>query len=181
MDGPSCFLFGAPKSRFFRTEIWGNRLASCYETAASQRPGHGRCQQAGADCLDRVGTSSQLRSARQLTTREYPPRSASWIEKMEKRSRRRTRDLVTHMASQGLSENESGCARISIMARSHMLHSRAGYRSAGPIPSFTHIRLATHGRSIHMGHLRFKRAPATSAVRQLQTYRCAPLNDARGH
>jgi hypothetical protein len=48
----------------------------------------------------------------------YPPRSASWIEEMEKRSRRRTRDLVTQAASQGLSENEIGCARISMMARS---------------------------------------------------------------
>src|SRR5271156_6479881 len=37
---------------------------------------------------------------------------------MEKRSRRRTRDLVTQPASQGLSENEIGCARISMMARS---------------------------------------------------------------
>ena len=37
---------------------------------------------------------------------------------MEKRSRRRTRDLVTQPASQGLSENKNGCARISMMARS---------------------------------------------------------------
>jgi hypothetical protein len=37
---------------------------------------------------------------------------------MEKRSRRRTRDLVTQAASQGLSENEIGCARISMMAKS---------------------------------------------------------------
>ena len=37
---------------------------------------------------------------------------------MEKRSRPRTRDLVTQAASQGLSENEIGCARISMMARS---------------------------------------------------------------
>src|SRR5204863_433303 len=37
---------------------------------------------------------------------------------MEKRSRRRTRDLVTQAASQGLSENEIGCARMSMMARS---------------------------------------------------------------
>ena len=36
---------------------------------------------------------------------------------MEKRSRRRTRDLVTQAASQGLSENEIGRARISMMAR----------------------------------------------------------------
>lgn len=37
---------------------------------------------------------------------------------MEKRSRRRIRDLVTHLAFQGLSENEIGCARISMMAKS---------------------------------------------------------------
>ena len=37
---------------------------------------------------------------------------------MEKRSRRRTRDPVTLLAAQGLSENEIGCARISMMARS---------------------------------------------------------------
>ena len=37
---------------------------------------------------------------------------------MEKRSRRRTRDLVTQPASQGLSQNENGCARISMMAKS---------------------------------------------------------------
>ena len=37
---------------------------------------------------------------------------------MEKRSRRRIRDLVTQSASQGLSENEIGCARISMMAKS---------------------------------------------------------------
>ena len=48
----------------------------------------------------------------------YLPRSASWIEEMEKRSRRRTRDLVALAASQGLSENEIGYARISMMARS---------------------------------------------------------------
>ncbi len=37
---------------------------------------------------------------------------------MEKRSRRRIRDLVTQLASQGLSQNEIECARISMMARS---------------------------------------------------------------
>src|SRR5260221_4670734 len=40
------------------------------------------------------------------------------MEQMEKRSRRRTRDLVPQAASQGLSQNEIGCARISMMARS---------------------------------------------------------------
>src|SRR5262249_10275988 len=37
---------------------------------------------------------------------------------MEKRSRRRIRDLVAQAAPQGLSENEIGCARISIVAGS---------------------------------------------------------------
>ena len=37
---------------------------------------------------------------------------------MEKRSRRRTRDLVTQPASQGLSQNEIGCVRISMIAKS---------------------------------------------------------------
>src|SRR5512132_4089221 len=37
---------------------------------------------------------------------------------MEKRSRRRIRDLVALPAFQGLSHNEIGCARISMMARS---------------------------------------------------------------
>src|SRR5262249_31632732 len=36
---------------------------------------------------------------------------------MEKRSRRRIHDLVARPASMGLSENEIGCARISMMAR----------------------------------------------------------------
>src|SRR5215467_12244741 len=47
----------------------------------------------------------------------FPPRSASWNEEMEKRSRRRIRDLVAQPASLGLSENEIGCARISMVAR----------------------------------------------------------------
>src|ERR1700749_2110324 len=47
----------------------------------------------------------------------FPPRSASWNEEMEKRSRRRVPELVTRLAFQGLSENEIGRARISMMAR----------------------------------------------------------------
>ena len=39
------------------------------------------------------------------------------MEEMEKRSRRRIRDLVALAAFQGLSQNEIGCARISMMAR----------------------------------------------------------------
>src|SRR5262249_49391264 len=48
----------------------------------------------------------------------FLPRSASWDEEMEKRSRRRIRDLVAHPASQGLDANENRCPRISMMARS---------------------------------------------------------------
>ena len=50
-------------------------------------------------------------------------------EEMEKRSRRRIRDLEKLF---GLFENESGCARISIMAKS--TKSSAEYGSARPIP-----------------------------------------------
>jgi hypothetical protein len=48
----------------------------------------------------------------------FPPRSASRIEEMEKRSHRHIRDLVAHTAFQGLDANEIGCARISMMAGS---------------------------------------------------------------
>src|ERR1700756_35403 len=69
---------------------------------------------------------------------------------MGERSRRRVRDLVTQLAFEGLSENQIGRARISIMARSDLLHARAGYRSARPT-TVLKIQLATHGRSIQMG------------------------------
>ena len=81
---------------------------------------------------------------------------------MEKRSRRRTRDLVTQAASQGLSENEIGCARISMMAKStnalckgriqmrktiplHLL--KFGLqRTAGPYSWVIRVGLATYRR-----------------------------------
>ena len=74
------------------------------------------------------------------------------MEEMEKRSRRRTRDLVTQAASQGLSQNEIGCARISMMARSTNApcKGRIQMRKTNPL-LFSHIRLATHGRSIQLG------------------------------
>src|SRR5580692_4024089 len=58
---------------------------------------------------------------------------------MEKRSRRRTRDLVTQTASQGLSENEIGCARISMMARSTNApcKGRIQMRKTNPLHFFT--------------------------------------------
>ena len=58
---------------------------------------------------------------------------------MEKRSRRRTRDLVTQAASQGLSENEIGCARISMMARSTNapFKGRIQMRKTNPLHLFT--------------------------------------------
>jgi hypothetical protein len=72
---------------------------------------------------------------------------------MGERSRRRVRDLVTQLAFEGLSENEIGRARISMMARSDLLHARAGYRSARPT-TVLKIQLATHGRSIQLGQKR---------------------------
>jgi hypothetical protein len=58
----------------------------------------------------------------------FLPRSASWIEEMEEQSHRRIRDLVAHTAFKGLDANEIGCVRISIMAGSNTLRSRAEYR-----------------------------------------------------
>ena len=77
------------------------------------------------------------------------------MEEMEKRSRRRTRDLVTQAASQGLSQNEIGCARISMMARSTNApcKGRIQMRKTNPL-HLLKIRLATHGRSIQMGQTR---------------------------
>src|SRR6516165_1356296 len=47
---------------------------------------------------------------------------------MEKRSSQRVRDQVAQLAFEGRSQNETERARISIMARSVLLHTRAGYR-----------------------------------------------------
>ena len=64
---------------------------------------------------------------------------------MEKRSRRRTRDLVTQPASQGLSQNQNGCARISIVAKSANALFTGRIQKRKTNPSVTHIWLATHG------------------------------------
>jgi len=61
------------------------------------------------------------------------------LKNMEERSRRRVRDLVARLALEGLSENEIGRARISMMARSDLLRKRAGYRSARPITATLQI------------------------------------------
>src|ERR1700724_1815949 len=61
------------------------------------------------------------------------------MEEREKRARRRTRDLVTQAASQGLSQNEIGCARISMMARSTNApcKGRIQMRKTNPLHFFT--------------------------------------------
>src|SRR5438046_10081073 len=69
---------------------------------------------------------------------------------MEKRSRRRTRDLVAQAASQSLSENEIGCARISMMARSKNAPFKGRIQKRKTLSLRCSFRLATHGRSIQM-------------------------------
>src|SRR6266566_2026583 len=66
---------------------------------------------------------------------------------MEKRSRRRTRDLVAQAASQGLSENEIGCARISMMTRSKNAPFKGRIQKRKTLSLRCSFRLATHGRS----------------------------------
>ena len=69
---------------------------------------------------------------------------------MEIRSHRRIRDLVAHTAFQGLDANEIGCVRISMMAGSNTLRSKGRIQmSETSHLQISHIRLATHGRSIH--------------------------------
>src|ERR1700746_3216814 len=67
---------------------------------------------------------------------------------MEKRSRRRIRDLVTQSASQGLSQNEIGCARISMMAKSTtaLFTGRIQKRKTNPL---RHSHLACNTRPVH--------------------------------
>jgi hypothetical protein len=67
---------------------------------------------------------------------------------MEKRSRRRIRDLVALAAFQGLSQNEIGCARISMMARSTNAPCKGRIQKRKTNHLQIIIRLATHGRSI---------------------------------
>ena len=66
---------------------------------------------------------------------------------MEKQSRRRTRDLVTQAASQGLSENEIGCADIHDGQEHKRSMQGPDTDAQDQPPPFIHIRLATHGRS----------------------------------
>src|ERR1700746_3501927 len=82
---------------------------------------------------------------------------------MEKRSRRRIRDLVAQPASLGLSENEIGCARISMVARNTnvpfkgRIQKRKTYhlqiitfrlqRAAGPYSCAISARTGPHSRS----------------------------------
>jgi hypothetical protein len=85
---------------------------------------------------------------------EIPAEVCELDLKNGERSRRRVRDLVTQLAFEGRSQNETERARISMMARSDLLHARAGYRSARPITAILKIQLATRGRSIQLGHNR---------------------------
>jgi hypothetical protein len=69
---------------------------------------------------------------------------------MEKRSHRHVRDLVAHAALRGLDANEIGCARISMMAGSKMLHSKGRIQMSETNDlQISHIRLATHGLKDH--------------------------------
>ena len=67
---------------------------------------------------------------------------------MEKRSRRRTPDLVTQPASQGLSQNEIGCVRISMMAKSMNapFTGRIQKRKTNPLH---HSHLTCNTRPVH--------------------------------
>jgi hypothetical protein len=73
---------------------------------------------------------------------------------MEKRSRHRIRDLVALTAIQGLSQNEIGCARISVMARSKSapFKGRIQKRKTNYLQIII-SSLQRNGRSIHKCHV----------------------------
>jgi hypothetical protein len=79
---------------------------------------------------------------------EIPAEVCELDLKNGERSRRRVRDLVTQLAFEGRSQNETECARISMMARSDLLHARAGYRSARPTTAILK-RFACNARPVH--------------------------------
>ena len=108
---------------------------------------------------------------------------------MEKRSRRRTRDLVTQAASQGLSENEIGCARISMMARSTNAPCKGRIQMRKTTPSI-YSNSACNARPVHTDGVisgsgepfakspfipqqRTSRPPCIAGVRSARSARCS--------
>ena len=85
---------------------------------------------------------------------------------MEKRSRRRIRDLVALAAFQGLSENEIGCARISMMARS----------DAAPFKGRIQKRKTNHLQIITFG-LQRTAGPYKSAITRPQRHSAQMFRD----
>jgi hypothetical protein len=67
---------------------------------------------------------------------------------------------VARLAFEGLSANEIGRARISMMARSDLLHARGRIQKRKTRYCTLQIQLATLGRSIQSGQLR-KQLPLT--------------------
>src|SRR5271157_4824143 len=106
-------------------------------------------------------------------TGRFLPRSASWIEEMEKRSHRRIRDLDVLAAFQGLVANEIGCARISMMTREQNTPLNGPNTDArDQLSPDRHIKLAPHGRSDRM-RADIHDGQRAKHSRQWAEYRCA--------
>ena len=101
------------------------------------------------------------------------------MEEMEKRSRRRTRDLVTQPASQGLSENEIGCARISMMARSKNApcKGRIQIRKTNPLHLLTFGLQRTAGPYSWVNRVTLAVCRSLPVCTQLRRCRCAAITD----
>src|SRR4029453_898263 len=80
---------------------------------------------------------------------------------MEKRSRRRIRDLVALPAFQGLSQNEIGCARISMMARS----TNAPFKGRIQKRKTNHLQINTFGLQRTAGPYKGANSGVQSATR----------------
>ena len=97
--------------------------------------------------------------------RRLDERIEAVTDEIEALSKNRIRDLVALRAFKGLAENEMGCVRISMMARSKHALPRAKYRRARPVATGSPIPLATHGRSIQKCQYRSRRRAAAGPCR----------------
>ena len=91
---------------------------------------------------------------------------------MEKRSRRRIRDLVALAAFQGLSQNEIGCARISMMARS----TNAPFKGRIQKRKTNHLQIITFGLQRTAGP--YKGANTGSGADNPRTYGASSASSA---
>jgi len=92
---------------------------------------------------------------------------------MEKRSRRRVPELVTRLAFQGLSENEIGRARISMMAR----NANVPFKGRIQKRKTYHLQIITFGLQCAAGPYKWVICASGGGCRRGRHVRFAPKAD----